>query len=209
MPRAPARWDLISLLRRLASPSRLRPIDFKTDEQRGAAFLALNPRGRVPVLLVDGVPVEEAPAVLLFLAALDPERRLLPPEGTVAFGTCLQWVMWITSSLHIAIAQVWRPDRFITDAVDKESFVASGLEKVGHHFREIEDGIAEPWIAGSQYTIADCYMLPFFRYGELLGFKMESDYPRLTSWKERMKERPTVQKALDQEGLTEWRLITA
>lgn len=182
-----------------------RLVDFQSSAQQRPDFLAINPHGRVPVLAIGDEMITEAPAVLLCIAARDVTGTLLPPPDTVAYGRSLQWTCWITSSLHIALAQYWRPERFIDGSIDRAAFTKAGLDKYRAHYRHIEAALEEPWIVGGRYSLCDCYMLPFYRFGVRLGMPMERDYPRLSAWKDRMLQRPAVLRALEREGLgVEW-----
>lgn len=178
-----------------------RRVDFRKDEQNSPEYLVINPRGRVPALVMDGRIITEAPAVLLSIAGLARDRTLVPPPGSVAFARCLERVSWINSSLHIAYAQLWRPQRFILRDLDLETFSAQGLEIIAQLYQELETGLTGPWMIGSEFTIADCYMVPFYRFGILVDLPMEDDYPKLAAWKARMISRPAVRRALEHEGL--------
>src|SRR5579871_432375 len=76
-------------------------------------YLAINPRGRVPTLIVDGIPVTENSAILTWLGQQD--SRLFPAPGTLAAARASEWLAWLTSAVHIAFAQVWRGARFSDD----------------------------------------------------------------------------------------------
>ena len=55
-----------------------KPMSFKQNDMRSAEFLAINPEGKVPTLLVDGRPLTEVAAILFYLARRFPEAGLLP-----------------------------------------------------------------------------------------------------------------------------------
>src|SRR3954468_19126203 len=61
-----------------------RPMSFKQNDMRKADFLALNPEGKVPTLLVDGRPLTEVAAILFYLAKRYPDAGLLPPDDIEA-----------------------------------------------------------------------------------------------------------------------------
>jgi hypothetical protein len=68
-------WMLIEL----KVPFELVLVDFETRAQKSAAYLAINPSGHVPTLVVDGVPYFECAALLMLLADRHPEAGLQPP----------------------------------------------------------------------------------------------------------------------------------
>lgn len=65
-------------LHEVGAPFKARPLSFVKREQRSAAYLALNPEGKVPTLLVDGHSLTEVAAILYYLAKRFPDAALLP-----------------------------------------------------------------------------------------------------------------------------------
>jgi glutathione S-transferase len=66
-------------LHEIGVPFETRPMSFNQD-MRAQKFLALNPEGKVPVLLIDGRPLTEVAAILFYLAKRFPEAELLPRD---------------------------------------------------------------------------------------------------------------------------------
>src|SRR6185312_14098945 len=67
-----------------------------------AEYLALNPEGKVPVLLVDGRPLSEVAAILFYLARRFPEAGLLPAHDIEAEAQAISWMSFIAATLHPA-----------------------------------------------------------------------------------------------------------
>ena len=88
-------------LHEIGVPFEGRPLSFKND-LRTPDFLALNPEGKVPVLLVDGRPLTEVAAILFYLAKRFPEANLLPRDDLEAEAQALSWMSFIASTLHPA-----------------------------------------------------------------------------------------------------------
>lgn len=177
-------------------------IDLSKGDQRTPEYLAVNPRGRVPALAVEGTVITEAPALLSFIASCRPELRLIPTAATLEFARCYQLLAFLSSSVHVSYAQFLRPERFLPPgAHDRQSFVEQGRLNTRRLYLDIENQIGPEWLVGSIYTIADAYLFPFYLWGARLGLEMKADFPRWTSWRDRMLERPAVTRALDREGL--------
>ena len=165
-------------------------------------FLAVNPKGRVPVLIVDDRPLTEAIALLAYLGSLRPEAGLLPSPGSLELGRCFEFMAFLASTLHIGYAQLWRPARFLPEGFPaQEAFTAQGREIVRRANAQIEAQLPSGWVLGSRYSVADAYLLPFWRWGLRIGLDMAADYPRWTAWKERMLARPAVRRAIAREGI--------
>jgi glutathione S-transferase len=79
-----------------------KPMSFKNNDLRAPDYLALNPEGKVPTLLIDGRPLTEVAAILYYLAKRFPEAQLLPRENLEAEAQALSWMSFIASTLHPA-----------------------------------------------------------------------------------------------------------
>lgn len=169
-------------------------------ENYAAAYLAVNPRGRVPALEVGGEVFTEAAALLVYIASRAPEAGLLPPAGTAELVRTLEWLAWFSNSLHIAYAHYWRPERFLPADADNSAMVDFARESILRLNAELEERIAAPWLVGD-YGLADIYSLPMYRWGNRIGIDMVTACPRWTDVVTRMMERPAVRDALAVEGL--------
>src|SRR5258708_27915599 len=67
-------------LHEIGAPFEGRPISLAKREQQAPTFLAINPEGKVPTLLIDGRPLTEVAAILYFLAKRFPQAALLPQD---------------------------------------------------------------------------------------------------------------------------------
>src|SRR5665213_2547146 len=91
------------LLEELGADYELRAIDFAKKEQRQAAYLAVNPMGKVPALVHDGALVTEQGAVYAYAADLYPEAGITPAIGEALRGPYLRWLFFYGSSFEPAL----------------------------------------------------------------------------------------------------------
>src|SRR5579872_7437346 len=84
------------VLEEIGVPYERKPIQILQNEQRGAAYLAINPRGQVPALVVDGTVITETAAVLNYLGRTFPQARLLP-SNDLDQARCMATLCWIAS----------------------------------------------------------------------------------------------------------------
>ena len=101
-------------LQEIGVPFAARPLSLAKKETRTPAFLALNPAGKVPTLLVDGTPLTEVAGCLFYLAKRFPEARLLPRKDIAAEAQAVSWMSFIASTVHPArrqgldhVTEVW------------------------------------------------------------------------------------------------------
>jgi glutathione S-transferase len=186
-------------LREWGAPFDLRRVAIAKGENLQPDYLSLNPRGRVPLLIVDGKPVRENSAILTWIGQ---QCGLYPRVGTYEAAKCGELLGWLTSGVHISFALIWRGERF---AHDKSLFSAlrqRGYDWVGEQFAEIDDALtATPFALGDEFSVADCNLLPFYRWGGRVGLDM-SAYPAWSDWAARVLERPAVRDALGAEEIS-------
>jgi glutathione S-transferase len=170
-------------------------------EQSTAEYRAINPRMRVPALVLDDGVLTEGTAIATYLASLQPNTGLLARPGSLEFGKCLEWLAWMASTLHVSYAQVWCPERFLPGTSDGRVLAQQGRVNIIRQNEEVEQQLNSSWFLGDAYSIADCYLLAFYRWGIRIGLPMEASYPRWTAWRKRMLERPAVQRVVEREGI--------
>jgi glutathione S-transferase len=156
-----------------------RPLSFARRENRSPEFLALNPEGKVPTLVIDGRPLTEVAAIMFYLASAYPDSGLLP-EGQEAQARAVSWMSFAASTLHPARRH--------------------GLE----HARTVW-AIAEARLAGrgwalGAYSIADIHLFRlYWRFAGSLGPE-PGMFENLEAHRARMMARPAVQRTIAAEA---------
>lgn len=187
------------VLEEIGAPFEARRVSIPDGEHLKPDYLAINPHGRVPALTDGAFILTEGPAILSYLGHLFPEAGLLDLADLRRLGRVQELLNFFSSSVHVAFAQVWRAARFAESEAAREEVIAAGRRAIEGHFTEL-DGLAErDWVAGA-YSIADSYMLVFYRWGTRIGLDM-GRYPAWVRHKDRMLARPAVQRALEREGI--------
>lgn len=180
-----------------------RRVTIAKGEHLAVAYLAINPRGRIPTLVIDGTPVTELSAILGWISDRSP--GLAPPRGSLAAAQCAEWLAWFTSAVHTSFALVWRGSRFLENAGLHPQLRDVGLATLRRQFGEIEARLAShDYLVADHHSIADCNVLVFYRWAARLGFDVRQDFPAWTRHSERMVQRPAVQETLQAEGIEIW-----
>jgi glutathione S-transferase len=91
------------LLKELEAGYHLHVLNMKAGEQRGAAYLAINPMGKVPAVMHGSALVTEQVAVFLYLADLFPKNGLAPAIGDPLRGPYLRWMAFYGSCFEPAL----------------------------------------------------------------------------------------------------------
>mgnify|MGYP000975493836 CR=1 FL=1 len=167
-------------------------------EQRRPEFLAINPQGRVPAMVVDGMVITEVIALLTFIANRFPDAGLLPTRDPVLLARCYEMLAWLATNQQIYIAQLWRTERFADEEVTIASLKQAALERLKGGFAQIEHRIVGPWAMGDDYSMVDPYIGVFFRWAQRLELDT-SEWPKWSAQHRHLLERPAVQAALVRE----------
>ena len=176
----------------------------------GPQFRALNPNGRLPVLVDDGSPVFESGAILIHLA--EKTGKFLPAR-TPDRGRVLQWLMWQMAGVGPMFGQALH-FRYIAPPgtiYARERYDA----EVQRLYDVAEDQLArECWLAGDDYSIADMAAYPWLgRYAKTLGVDL-AGRPHVRRWIDAVRKRPAMAeveeavKAMFKRGLAEKQAAT-
>jgi glutathione S-transferase len=192
-----------SVLYELGRPFSVRAVMLAQGAHLKAEYLAINPRARVPTLIIDGKPITELSGILTWLGQQG--EGLFPKVGTIEAAECGEWLGWLTSTVHISFAMIWRPARFLVDENLHDALKAHGRTLVESQFDEIETRLARgPYALGANYSVADPNLLVFYRWGNRIGLPMRARFPDWTAHAERMVERPAVRAAIEAEKIEIW-----
>jgi len=176
-------------------------VSLKDGDHRKADYLRINARSRVPTLVVDGKVLTECVAILTYLGGGYTDRGLWPKE-TWKQAEALSLMSWLTSSVHIAFAAVFRPERYCADASCHDAIKAGGLDALKKCFVDIEKQLTgKSFAMGGQYTVCDPYLLVFYRWGNRIGIDMKNLYPQYAKHAQRVFSRPTVKRVFEAEGI--------
>jgi glutathione S-transferase len=152
-------------------------------ESRTEAFLAMNPAGQVPaVILDDGRPLAQSNAIILYLA----EGSDLIPADAYERARMLEWMFWeqYSHEPYIAVArfQLAYLGRTVADLDPK--IVPRGLAAL----QRLEDGLAgSPFLAGGALSLADVALVAYTRVAHEGGFDL-AGYPRIRAWIARVEQ---------------------
>jgi glutathione S-transferase len=171
-------------------------VDFSKQEQTSAAYLALNPKGRVPALVTARGVLTETPAILMFIAQCHPDARLAPLDDPWELARLQAFQSYLCSTVHVAHAHRMRGYRWADEPSAIEAMKRKAPQVVSACFELIERTMfMGPWVFGDAYTIADAYLFTLAQWWEADGVVAQR-LPRLADHRLRVAERPAVQRAL-------------
>ena len=181
----------------------LERVDLDAGQQRSAAYLALNPNGVVPTLVIDGVPHGEAAALAMLLVERHADAALAPLPGSAARADYLQWMFYLANTLQPLFRQWFYPADYLPAAAEGIKEAARiGIEKSWSH---IDSHLAAhgPYLLGTTFSVVDLYALMLMRWSRNMP-RPATAWTGLSSLADRLKARPSWKQVCDAEGLTEW-----
>lgn len=186
------------VLNEAQAPFEAKVVSLRKGQHKEPAYLAINARGKVPALAVDGAVITENVAILPFIADRFPEAGLLPGDS-LQRAVAMSWIGWLTSSVHPAFSPLFGPQRFIDGEEHQAALVARARAIADERLSEIDRMLAGKDYALGAFSVVDAYLFPFFHWANAyLGFDM-SRYPNYVAHHERMKARPAVKRTLEAE----------
>ncbi len=192
------------LLLDMGVPHRLRRLDLASQEQKRAEYLAINPRGVVPTLCVDGAPIYESGAIIMHLADAYPQAGLAPQPGTLERARYYQWIVHLANALMPPFRHWYYPTEAAGEAAS-EAAQRSAAAAIETEFSRIDAHLAKggPYLLGEAPSAADFLLTMLMRWSRNLP-RPATQWPHLARLAELMKARPSFRQLYAIEGLTEW-----
>ena len=203
-PRAPSPRRARILLAEKGIAHETRIVDLAAGEHKRPEYLAINPNGVVPTLLIHGEPVAEAAALVLHLADAHPSFGLAPEPGSVERAKYYQWVLYLANTLQPAFRTWFYPHEAAGEA-HAEAAKTRARERIEACWDSIEAHLAKrgPYLLGPSVSAADFLLTMLMRWSRNMP-RPATDWPQLGALAQRMKARPSFRVLYEREGLSEW-----
>lgn len=171
-----------------------RIISLDADEQRGAEFLALNPSGKIPALMLpEGGVVTESAALLLLIAERHPGAHLLPAPGAPDRATALRWLAFMAGEIYPIVEISDYPERFIADHKGAAVLKQSAKKRIRERLQTVEAAVKGPWFMGETFSLVDVYAVMFTRWRDARENGWREEFlPKLCSIADALKQRPAI-----------------
>ena len=182
----------------------LRLLDLEAREHKRPEYLALNPGGVVPTLLVHGDPVVETAAIVLHLADAHPSAALAPEPGSIERARHYQWILFLADTLHPAF-RIWFYPHEAAGAEHVDAAREQARVRIEACWDRLEAHLARrgPYLLGVSATAGDFLLTMFMRWSRNMP-RPATDWPQLAALAQRMKARPSFRLLYEREGLGEW-----
>ena len=192
------------LLIELDIPYALELVDTAAKQQKSPEYLALNPNGVVPTLMMDDGPRYEAAALAMVLAERYPASRLAPTPEDPDRAAYAQWMFNLANMVQPLFRQWWYPQEPAGEA-NADTVRKHCVPRIEAEWQRIDAHLAAngPYLLGDRLSVADFYLTMLMRWSRNMP-RPASDWPHLAALIVRMKARPSFATLQAREGLTEW-----
>lgn len=179
--------------RELNIPLTLEWIDVRAKKLKdGGDYLAINPKGQVPVLATDdGELLTEGPVIMQFLANARPDNLLLP-QGSLDRYRVLEWLNFVSSELHKGFTPLFRP-------TTPPAYREIAIENLSRRFSWLNDVLSDrPYLTGDAFRLADAYCYTILAWSRIHNLDL-SRWPHVVAYVERVEARESVRAAREAE----------
>jgi glutathione S-transferase len=188
------------LLEEIGKPYETHAIKFSEREQYQPAFTALNPKSKVPTLVRDdGSVLTEFPAIAYWLARTSPDAKLLP-DDVEEQARAVEAMDYVVATVHMqGFARIFRSENFSLNPAEHDQVKARGREIIEKGLALIGKELAGKDYVAGRFSIADAALF-YVEFWGAARLKMKLP-PNVEAHYQRMRARPSVQRALQAEGL--------
>jgi len=191
-------WMLIEL----GVPFEAEAVDIKAE--RSAAYLALNPSGRVPTLIFEGQPISESAALLMLLAERHPEGGFAPALGAPERAAWMEAMVFVANTLSPAMRD-WFYAEKDGDPAGAAAVQALAKRRIEGAFERLDSMLADgrPYLIGERISTVDLLATMLMRWSRNME-RPATNWPRLGPYVTRIRARPGFVEVCRREGLTDW-----
>ena len=186
-------------LKELGLDCELVPVDLARGGHRDPAFLAVNPSGRVPVLVDGDLTLPESQAILAYLGE---KTGRLWPASAAGRADALKWLFFLSQHIMPAAGEVALRLRAKLFGIPlDEATVARGEATLPGALAVVEGRLATTrWLLGAEFSLADCAYCPILNVIEKAGFSL-AGFPKTRAYLDACRARPAWQETPKLPGL--------
>jgi len=176
-------------------------LDLAAGDQRKPEYLALNPRGRVPTVVVGGEVLTENVGIMAYFAGGYPKAGIWPKD-TWHQAKALSTMAWLSNTVHPTYTRLVRAARFVDGEDHQEALKAKARTDYWGYLQEIDKLLqGRKWAIGDSFTVVDGYLLVFYRWANRNKYDVKG-LRNYTALMDKVLARPSVKKVMADEGIT-------
>lgn len=170
-------------------------VDLPAKKYAGGDFLKINPKGQVPTLQTEkGDILTEGAVIMEYLSDQAPGKNLMPSAGSWERYRCQEWLNFVATEMHKGFGVLW--NRAMPEEAKEitRTTLSKKIEFLNEHFK------TNDFLMGKTMTVADPYLFTILSWSKIHKIDL-TPFPKVMGFIERMMSRPSVQTAMQEEGL--------
>lgn len=175
-------------------PFEVRPISLRRSQQKSPEYLKLNPKHKVPLLLIDGKTLTENVAIHFWISRQVPEAKLLPSDPWEE-AQAISLLSWCSSGIHPYLTRINSPAKVCDEPGAEQSVRRLAVGPLLECYQIAENMLAGREFFFDHFTAPDAHFFWCFRRGRQFGLDL-SNFVNCSAHFARMERRPSFQKML-------------
>lgn len=174
----------------------------KRGQHREPEYLKINPKGKVPaIVLDDGRVLTEAAAILVYLTEQFPEANLSNTNDPYDRYQLEELLAYMTSEVHADFAPHFAPQRFINDESQYDALRQATYKRLHEHYNSLNERLeGKKHPVGIRRTVADPYLYVLTRWIDQTPLGI-NNYPNLKRFRDQMSSDTGVLRAVATQGI--------
>jgi glutathione S-transferase len=171
-------------------------VDLNAGDQRRSSFLSINPNGKVPVIMHDGVSIFESAAIVMYLGeTFGVDRGLFPPLGP-ARGEAMKWIVWCDASLGEAVSRYEHNASPRVSPEERNERARNAAERdIRNLLAVLEKAVTgAAFLVENKFSLADVHAASWIERLSFIGIDL-GPYTAIRAWQERCFSRPARARA--------------
>ncbi len=180
----------------------LEAVDLKTKTCASGDFRKINPNGSVPALRMEsGEILTEGTVIMQYLSDLKPEANMMPKTGTADRYRCLEWLNFIATDLHKNYSPLFFAGMIVKNVEGQAELKSYYVEMLRNKVAVAAERLGNrDFVLGTTFSIADAYLFTVLSWSKYVGVDL-SAHTNITAYMTRIGERPSVVRAMKEEGI--------
>jgi glutathione S-transferase len=174
-------------------------VDRKSNAQKSRKYLELNPVGRIPTLVDDGLVVFESAAICLHLCDKNQESKLIPSIGDSDRALFYQWLMYLNNTVQAELMVYFYPSKHTTNSESVSAIVEAQESRVTDMFKLLDRELEyKEFLVGNRITVCDYFLFMLALWAD--EFKQPPlSFVNLSRYLRKLAKRPAVIKVCKKE----------
>ena len=169
------------------------PYEYVSASPRSEDVVAVNPTGKVPVLVVDGTPITDSTAILSYLA--DHHNALTFPAGTLERARQDSLTQFLLDEFDAALWMAARHSFILPEELRESAIKKSLIWEFERSQKTLVKRMADgPYLMGDRMTVADILLTHCGIWANVARFPITE--PTLSAYLKRMRDRPALRRAM-------------